>query len=58
MILGHRLMNAGKVIGHKLGSAGKMIGHKIIPAAVNGVNTAVTVANTANKIKNLLTRGR
>ena len=51
-------MNAGKMIGHKLGSAGKMIGHKIIPTAVNGVNTAVTVANTANKIKNLLTRGR
>lgn len=58
MILGHRLMNAGHVIGHKLGSAGKMIGHKIIPAAVNGVNTALTVANTANKVKNLLTRGR
>ena len=57
-MLGHRLMNAGKMIGHKLGSAGKMIGHKVIPAASNGVNTALTVANTANKIKNLLTRGR
>ena len=58
MILGHRLMNAGKVIGHKLGSAGKMIGHKVLPAAVNGLNNALVVANTANKVKNLLTRGR
>ena len=57
-MLGHRLMKAGHTIGHKLGSAGKMIGHKVIPAAINGVNTALTVANTANKVKNLLTRGR
>ena len=57
-MLGHRLMKAGQTMGHKLGSAGKMIGHKVIPAAINGVNTALTVANTANKVKNLLTRGR
>lgn len=57
-MLGHRLMKAGQTIGHKLGSAGKMIGHKVVPAAVTGVNTALKVANTSNKVKNLLTRGR
>ena len=57
-MLGHRLMKAGQMMGHKLGASAKVIGHKVIPAAINGVNTAVTVANTANKLKNLLTRGR
>jgi hypothetical protein len=56
--LGHRLMKAGKSIGHKMGYAANSIGHKYIPQAIGGVNSAVTVANTANKIRNLLTRGR
>ena len=55
--LGSRLMKAGSSIGHKFGSAARVIGHKIIPAAVNGVNTAVTV-NSIQKARNLLTRGR
>ena len=58
MILGSRLMKAGQSIGHKMGSAARSIGHKVVPAAVNGLNNALVVANTANKIKNLLTRGR
>ena len=56
--LGHRLMKAGRSIGHKFGSAARVIGHKIVPAVANGVNTAVTVANTIQKARNLLTRGR
>ena len=56
--LGSRLMKAGSSIGHKFGSAVRVIGHKVVPAAVNGVNTAVTIANTAQKVRNLLTRGR
>ena len=58
MILGSRLMKAGQTIGHKMGSAARTIGHKVVPAAVDGVNTALTVVNTAQKVKNLLTRGR
>ena len=56
--LGHRLMKSSKGIGHKLGYAANMIGHKIGPAVIGGLNNAVTVANTATKLKNLLTRGR
>ena len=56
--LGHRLMKAGSSIRHKFGSAARVIGHKIIPQAVGAVNTAVTVTNTAQKVRNLLTRGR
>ena len=56
--LGHRLMKAGSSIGHKMGSAARTIGHKVVPAAVDGVNTALTVVNTAQKVRNLLTRGR
>ena len=56
--LGSRLMKAGSSIGHKFGNAARVIGHKVVPAAVNGVNTAVSVVNTAQKVKNLLTRGR
>jgi hypothetical protein len=58
MILGHRLMKAGRSIGHKMGSAANAIGHKYAPMAVGAVNTALTVADTAHKVKNLLTRGR
>ena len=58
MILGSRLMKAVQSIGHKMGSAARTIGHKVVPAAIDGVNTAITVANTAHKVKNLLTRGR
>jgi len=58
MILGHRLMKAGRSIGHKMGSAANAIGHKYVPMGIDAVNTALTVANTANKVKNLLTRGR
>jgi len=58
MILGHRLMKAAGGIGHKMGYAAHAIGHKYVPMAVGAVNTALTVANTANKVKNLLTRGR
>ena len=56
--LGHRLMKASNGIGHKFGAAAHVIGHKYIPQVVNGLNTALTVANTAQKVKNLLTRGR
>ena len=56
--LGHRLMKASKSIGHKMGYAVNAIGHKYIPMGVGAVNTTLTVANTANKVKNLLTRGR
>ena len=56
--LGHRLMKAGSSIGHKFGSAARTIGHKVVPHVVDGVNTALTVVNTAQKVKNLLTRGR
>ena len=58
MILGSRLMKAGSSIGHKMGSAARAIGHKVVPAVVDGVNNALTVVNTANKVRNLLTRGR
>ena len=58
MILGHRLMKAAGGIGHKMGYAAHAIGHKYVPMAAGAVNTALTVANTAHKIKNLLTRGR
>lgn len=58
MILGHRLMKAAGGIGHKMGFAAHAIGHKYVPMAAGAVNTALTVANTANKVKNLLTRGR
>jgi hypothetical protein len=58
MILGHRLMKAGRSIGHKMGYAAHAIGHKYAPMAVGAVNTALTVADTAHKVKNLLTRGR
>ena len=58
MILGSRLVKAGQTFGHKLGNAARVIGHKVVPAAVDGVNTALTVVNTAQKVKNLLTRGR
>ena len=51
MILGHRLMKAGKSIGHKMGAVANSIGHKFIPPAVGAVNTALTVANTAQKVK-------
>ena len=57
MILGSRLMKAGQSIGHKMGSAARTIGHKVVPV-VDGVNTALSVVNTAQKVKNLLTRGR
>jgi hypothetical protein len=56
--LGHRLMKASNGIGHKFGSAAHVIGHKYIPQVVNGLNTALTVANNVQKVKNLLTRGR
>ena len=56
--LGHRLMKASKSIGHKMGYAVNAIGHKYIPMGVGAVNTALTVANTANKVNILLTRGR
>ena len=58
MILGHRLMKAGRSIGHKMGYAAHAIGHKYAPMAVGAVNTALTVADTVHKVKNLLTRGR
>ena len=58
MILGHRLMKAGKSIGHKMGTVANSIGHKYMPQAAGAVNTALTVDNTAQKVKNLLTRGR
>ena len=58
MILGHRLMKAGRSIGHKMGAVVNAIGHKYIPQAIEGANTVVTVANAANKVRNLLTRGR
>jgi hypothetical protein len=58
MILGHRLMKAGKSIGHKMGAVANSIGHKYVPMAAGAVNTALTFANTAQKVKNLLTRGR
>ena len=51
-------MKAGSSIGHKMGSAARVIGHKVVPHVVDGVNTALTVVNTANKVRNLLTRGR
>ena len=57
MILGSRLMKAGQSIGHKMGSTVRSIGHKGVPV-VDGLNTAVTVANNVNRVKNLLTRGR
>ena len=56
--LGHRLMKSSHSIGHKLGFAANMIGHKIGPAIIGGLNNAFTVAKTATKLKNLLTRGR
>ena len=56
--LGHRLMKASRSIGHKMGYAAHSIGHKYIPQAVGAVNTALTVVDTAHKVKNLLTRGR
>jgi len=58
MILGHRLMKATKSIGHKMGAVANSIGHKYVLMAAGAVNTALTVANTAHKVKNLLTRGR
>ena len=51
--LGHRLMKSSHGIGHKLGFAANMIGHKIGPAVIGGLNNAITVANTATKLKNL-----
>ena len=51
-------MKAGQTFGHKLGAAARVIGHKVVPHMVDGVNTALTVVNTAQKVKNLLTRGR
>ena len=57
MILGSRLMKAGQTIGHKMGSTVRAIGHKM-PAIIDGVNTALKVADTTHKVKNLLTRGR
>ena len=51
-------MKAGRSIGHKMGTAANAIGHKYIPMGIDAVNTALTVANTAHKVKNLLTRGR
>jgi hypothetical protein len=56
--LGHRLMKAGSSIGHKTGSTARAIGHKVVAPAMDGLNTAVTVANNVNRVKNLLTRGR
>ena len=56
--LGHRLMKAGQSIGHKMGSAARAIGHKVVAPAMDGLNTAVAVANNVNRVKNLLTRGR
>ena len=53
MILGHRLMKAGRSIGHKMGTAANAIGHKYAPMAAGAVNTALTVANTANSVKNV-----
>ena len=53
----HRFMKSSHGIGHKLGSAANMIGHKLGPAIIGNLNNAVTVANTASKLKNLLTRG-
>ena len=58
MILGHRLMKATRSIGNKMGYASHAIGHKYAPMAVDAVNTALTVADTVHKVKNLLTRGR
>ena len=58
MILGSRLMKAGSSIGHKMGSVVRGIGHKVVPAAIDGVNTALSVVNSAQIVKNLLTRGR
>ena len=55
--LGHRLMKAGSSIGHKMGFAARTIGHKI-PGIIDGVNTAIKVADTVQKIRPLLTRGR
>ena len=51
-------MKAGQTFGQKLGNTVRVIGHKVVPTAVDGVNTALTVVNTAQKVKNLLTRGR
>ena len=51
-------MKAGSSIGHKFGSAARAIGHKVVAPAMDGLNTAVTVANNVNRLKNLLTRGR
>ena len=50
-------MKSSNGFGHKLGYAVNMIGHKIGPAVIGGLNNAVTVANTATKLKKLLTRG-
>ena len=58
MILGHRLMKAGRSIGHKMGTAAYAIGHKYVPITVGAVNMALTVADTAHKVKILLTHGR
>ena len=58
MMLGHRLMKAGNSIGHKSMSAAISIGHRIGPPVINGLNTAVSVVDNVQKVKNLLTRGR
>ena len=50
-------MKAGQSIGHKIGSAVHSIGHKM-PAIIGGVNTALKVADTVQKIRPLLPRGR
>ena len=49
--LGHRVMKTSHGIGHKLGFAANKIGLKIGPAFIDGLNIAVTVANTATKLK-------
>ena len=54
----HRLIKIFYGIGHKKGFAANLIGRKIRPAIFGGLNNAVTIANTATKLKNLLTRGR
>ena len=57
MTLGNRLMKAGRSIGHKMGSAARSIGHKM-PAIIDGVNTGLKIADTVQKLRPLLTRGR
>ena len=41
-----------------MGYAVNAIGHKYIPQAIGAAHTALTIVDTAHRVKNLLTRGR